>query len=315
MGVIVVDTSVLIDNLRADPDAVVALDRARDDRNQVVASVITKAELLAGMRAREPRTTYALWTSSTGWPSARRSPTSGRAARRYRTSHQGIGLPDYLIAATAEHLGASCGPATRATSRCSRTCGRPTDGRRHRGRRRGVRPDDGAAPGRGGPRRDRRRPRPSGGHHLCGGRRAVVPLPGAALRPGAGVVGDRLHRLRPPGGRPPRVRRPPRWGTELLRREPGDEWWAPAVPALAVTRTSRRATRRDGGSGARSSTWAGTCRGWPPRPRPRVSRWCLRPSRCATWPGWARSWSTAPASAPGTWSPIPPSPPSGARWW
>jgi D-amino-acid oxidase len=27
-----------------------------------------------------------------------------------------------------------------------------------------------------------------------------------------------------------------RWGTELLRREPGDEWWAPAVPALAVTR-------------------------------------------------------------------------------
>ncbi len=27
-----------------------------------------------------------------------------------------------------------------------------------------------------------------------------------------------------------------RWGTELLRREPGDEWWAPAVPDLAVTR-------------------------------------------------------------------------------
>lgn len=26
-----------------------------------------------------------------------------------------------------------------------------------------------------------------------------------------------------------------RWGTELLHRPPGDEWWAPAVPALAVT--------------------------------------------------------------------------------
>ena len=30
-------------------------------------------------------------------------------------------------------------------------------------------------PGRARPRRDRRRPRPSGGHHLCGGRRAVDP--------------------------------------------------------------------------------------------------------------------------------------------
>lgn len=27
-----------------------------------------------------------------------------------------------------------------------------------------------------------------------------------------------------------------RWGTELLRREPVEEWWAPAVPALEVTR-------------------------------------------------------------------------------
>jgi predicted nucleic acid-binding protein len=107
MGVIVVDTSVLIDNLRADPDAVVALDRARDDRNQVVASVITKAELLAGMRAREPRTTYALldvidWVAV----SEEIADLGGAMARRYRTSHQGIGLPDYLIAATAEHLGA-----------------------------------------------------------------------------------------------------------------------------------------------------------------------------------------------------------------
>jgi D-amino-acid oxidase len=27
-----------------------------------------------------------------------------------------------------------------------------------------------------------------------------------------------------------------RWGTELLRKEPVEEWWAPAVPALEVTR-------------------------------------------------------------------------------
>ena len=50
----------------------------------------------------------------------------GRAPRRrYRASHQGIGLPDYLIAATAEHLGATLWTRNPATSRCSRTCGPP----------------------------------------------------------------------------------------------------------------------------------------------------------------------------------------------
>ena len=87
-------------------------------------------------------------------------------------------------------------------------------------------------------------PRPSGGHHLGGGRRAVVPyrvLPydrvlawsataTAFARLAAARVGVRL-----------------RWGTELLRREPGDEWWAPAVPALASPHVPP-ATRRDGGS-------------------------------------------------------------------
>jgi hypothetical protein len=31
----------------------------------------------------------------------------GTMARKYRASHQGIGLPDFLIAATAEHVGGS----------------------------------------------------------------------------------------------------------------------------------------------------------------------------------------------------------------
>ena len=107
MGVIVVDTSVLIDNLRADPDAVVALDRARDDRNQVVASVITKAELLAGMPPPRAPATYAL-LDVIDWVAVSEE-IADLGARRHagtRTSHQGIGLPDYLIAATAEHLGA-----------------------------------------------------------------------------------------------------------------------------------------------------------------------------------------------------------------
>lgn len=106
MGVIVVDTSVLIDNLRDDPGAVVALDGAREDGDQLFASVITKAELLAGMRSREAPATQALM-EALDWVAVSEeiADLGGAMARRYRTSHQGIGLPDYLIAATAEHVG------------------------------------------------------------------------------------------------------------------------------------------------------------------------------------------------------------------
>ena len=55
MGLIVVDTSILIDNLRDDPGAVVALDRAQEEGDQLCASVITKVELLAGMRPANTR--------------------------------------------------------------------------------------------------------------------------------------------------------------------------------------------------------------------------------------------------------------------
>ena len=211
MGVIVVDTSVLIDNLRADPDAVVALDRARDDRNQVVASVITKAELLAGMRLCEPRTTYALdvidWVAVSEEIADLGARWHAGTARRTRASAcrttssppppstwaravdpQPAPLPDVpgpaaaLLMAAVTVVGAGVSGLTTAL-RLAEAGHDVTVVARDR-------PAD----------------------TTSAVAAAVVPLPGAALRPGAGVVGDRLHGLRPPGGRPPRVRRPPALG-------------------------------------------------------------------------------------------------------
>jgi predicted nucleic acid-binding protein len=105
MGLIVVDTSVLIDNLRDDPKAVTALDRARDAGDQLFASVVTKAELLIGMRRERPAALALLDALDWVAVSEEIAELAGTTARRYRASHQGIGLADYLIGATAQHLG------------------------------------------------------------------------------------------------------------------------------------------------------------------------------------------------------------------
>ena len=112
----------------------------------------------------------------------------------------------------------------------------------------------------------------------------VVPVPGAALRPGPGLVAAGLRRLRR------------RWPASGLSRASGcaggpscsttarREWWAPAVPDLAVTRDVPPGYGRAGASQPRSSTWAGTCPGWPPGPRPPAPQWPTARSRWPTWP-------------------------------
>jgi|SRR5262245_15307512 len=106
MGLIVVDTSILVDNLRNDPGAVLALDRAQEDGSQLYSSVISRAELLAGMRTHERRVTRAL-IDSLDWVAVSEdiAELGGNLARKYRGSYQGIGLPDILIGATAQHVG------------------------------------------------------------------------------------------------------------------------------------------------------------------------------------------------------------------
>lgn len=107
MGLIVVDTSVLIDNLRDVPAAGRALDAAEAAGHQLTAAVVTKIELLAGMRSHERRATRELLSAFTwiavGDEIAERA---GALARTFRRSHQGIGLIDLVIAATVQHLGA-----------------------------------------------------------------------------------------------------------------------------------------------------------------------------------------------------------------
>jgi predicted nucleic acid-binding protein len=106
MGLILVDTSILIDNLRDHPAAVLALDRAHEDGAQLYSSVISRAELLAGTRTHERRVTRAL-IDSLDWVAVSEdiAELGGNLARRYRASYQGIGLPDILIGATAQHVG------------------------------------------------------------------------------------------------------------------------------------------------------------------------------------------------------------------
>ena len=106
MGLIVVDTSVLIDNLRNDPGAVLALDRAQSGGAQLYASVISRTELLAGMRAQERRVTRAL-IDSLDWMAVSEdiAELGGNLARELRASYPGLGLPDILIGATAQHVG------------------------------------------------------------------------------------------------------------------------------------------------------------------------------------------------------------------
>jgi predicted nucleic acid-binding protein len=108
MGLIVVDTSVLIDNLRGVPDARDALINARASGHRVTASVVTRVEILAGMRAHEKRPTRQLLGGLSWVPlNDEIADLAGGYARTYRHSHQGLGVVDVVIAATVEHLGAA----------------------------------------------------------------------------------------------------------------------------------------------------------------------------------------------------------------
>ena len=102
---ILVDTDVLIAHLRGVAAARDWLLRSRTDTLLAV-SVVSIAELTGGMRSAERRDVWRLLGA------LRAEPVSDVIARRagewlggYRRSHSGIGLADYLIAATADTRG------------------------------------------------------------------------------------------------------------------------------------------------------------------------------------------------------------------
>lgn len=95
------DTSVLIAHLRGDRRATeLLLERPTIDR---LASVLARVEIEGGMRSGERRSVAGLIDGMRLVPVtdaiARRA---GEHLRRYRRSHTGIDLVDYIVAATAE---------------------------------------------------------------------------------------------------------------------------------------------------------------------------------------------------------------------
>ena len=104
---VVVDTSVLIDHLRGRRAAFEAIDGALSSGEPLVASVLTKVEVLAGMRPEEEPQVRLLF-GVLDWqdvddPLAERA---GALATSYARSHPGIDPVDYVIAATVERWSA-----------------------------------------------------------------------------------------------------------------------------------------------------------------------------------------------------------------
>lgn len=98
---LLLDTTVLIDHLRGHEPALALLRRSA----RPVASEITRAEVLQGLRSAERRPAERLF-ENVDWrpvdePVAR---VAGRLGREYRRSHA-LGVADLCVAATAEVLG------------------------------------------------------------------------------------------------------------------------------------------------------------------------------------------------------------------
>jgi len=108
MGVIVLDTSVLVDQLRGVSEARDALVGALERGDSLVSSVLTKVEVLAGTRARE-RSSVRLLLDRLAWVGVTDeiADGAGALARRYRRSHPAVGVVDFVIAATARAVDGS----------------------------------------------------------------------------------------------------------------------------------------------------------------------------------------------------------------
>ncbi len=100
---IIVDSDVLIAHLRGVEAARNWLLEAREATGPIALSVASVVEITGGMRSDERqdvrRLIGSLRVEEATEPIGRRA---GELMRRYRRSHPGIGLGDYLVAATAE---------------------------------------------------------------------------------------------------------------------------------------------------------------------------------------------------------------------
>jgi predicted nucleic acid-binding protein len=102
---VVLDTSVLIDHLRADESAT---DYLASLEKRPSCSEISRIEVLQGLRSAERKAAERLfglfdWVPVTEAVARR----AGELGRRWRRSHPGIGVADLAIAATAEQIDAT----------------------------------------------------------------------------------------------------------------------------------------------------------------------------------------------------------------
>lgn len=104
---ILVDTSVLIDHLRGDEAARQALADVARRGERLACSVVTRVEVLAGMRPAEEAATRRL-LDALDWldVDVAIAERAGLSANRYLRSHPGVDPVDFIIAATAEQHGA-----------------------------------------------------------------------------------------------------------------------------------------------------------------------------------------------------------------
>jgi predicted nucleic acid-binding protein len=102
----VFDSSVLIAHLEGVPEATkLLLDAVGAD--EATASVLSRTEIEGGMRSAERRPVTRLMGALDLVPVTDAiAARAGEHLRNYRRSHQGIDVVDYVIAATAEALGA-----------------------------------------------------------------------------------------------------------------------------------------------------------------------------------------------------------------
>ena len=101
-----VDTSVLIDHLRGEKRAAAVLERERM-AGPLLASEITRLEVLAGMRAGEEDATRSLLSALEWHPvDADIAEQAGALGREWLPSHRSIDGADLAIAATALRTGA-----------------------------------------------------------------------------------------------------------------------------------------------------------------------------------------------------------------
>lgn len=95
-----IDTDVLVDHLKAVPEAISALKRLIA-RGKLFCSVINEAEVLAGMREDEKDKVGALFDALNPLGVTREiAQLTGKYRREYKKSH-GVQISDALIAATA----------------------------------------------------------------------------------------------------------------------------------------------------------------------------------------------------------------------